>query len=494
MPDAITCLDCGGRVMELVTGPYAADITHDGRTYRVALPAVRSYRCPTCPESVVIPDETDRLIGAELRRVAGLLPPEQIRAGRVARGLSEREFADALGGLLGGAHDPVLGRAHVRAAPDEQPLLHLLDFRLGLGDAETGEEGQRHLPGIAAEIKKGGGDGEIGVLAGTPVAAGRAGLHVGVGEVKLPGAAAHGLEFAAATMTVALFYPTMVAPRTIAMGPFTVHVAIGAKPVDKVKALIVLSHGNAGTELGHSTLAEALARSGYLVAALRHPGDNWQDQSLMEKSPERYFDERSRQASRVIDALLADPAWKDRIASDSQGPRVGALGHSAGGTTVLVLAGAQPDLARMRNHCQAEASLDPIFCGVGRSAAARPLAAPDPSLRDERVRAIVAMAPAGVPLTAESLAKVRPATLIYEAELDRYLVPRFHAEWVASQLPMPNLQRVPNAWHYAFMDTPSMSIPSPDGDLAANPPGFDREAFLKQLAIDIPAFFDKTFP
>jgi predicted dienelactone hydrolase len=38
--------------------------------------------------------------------------------------------------------------------------------------------------------------------------------------------------------------------------------------------LIVLSHGNSGTELGHSSLAEALAQGGYLVAALRHPGDN----------------------------------------------------------------------------------------------------------------------------------------------------------------------------------------------------------------------------
>lgn len=297
----------------------------------------------------------------------------------------------------------------------------------------------------------------------------------------------------APTMTVALYYPTMVAPRTVAMGPFTINAAIGAKPVDKVKALILLSHGNAGSELGHSTLAQALARNGYLVAALRHPGDNWQDRSLIEKSPERYFDERSRQASRAIDALLADPAWKDRIATDTQGPRVGALGHSAGGATVLVLAGAKPDLSRMRKHCQAEASEDPIFCGVSRLGAAMPSPAAVPTLTDERVRAIVAMAPAGVPFTAESLATVRPVTMIYEAELDRYLVPRFHAEWVASALPTPNLHRVPNAWHYAFMDTPTMPISSPDGDLAANPPGFDREAFLKQIAAEITAFFDKTF-
>ena len=217
----------------------------------------------------------------------------------------------------------------------------------------------------------------------------------------------------------------------------------------------------------------------------------------MEKGPERYFDERPRQASRVIDAILADPAWKARIAADSQGPLVGALGHSAGGYTVLALAGAKPDLSRMKKHCQAEASEDPIFCSLARSGEATtpsPVATPSPlpSLKDERVRAIVAMAPTGVLLTAESLAAVRSATMIYEAELDRFLVPRFHAEWVASNLPAANLHRVPNAWHFAFMDAPSMSIPSHDGDIAANPPGFDRTAFLNRLAVEVTAFFDKT--
>jgi hypothetical protein len=37
-----------------------------------------------------------------------------------------------------------------------------------------------------------------------------------------------------------------------------------------------------------------------------------------------------------------------------------------------------------------------------------------------------------------------------------------------------------------------MAIPSHDGDVGANPPGFDRNAFLQQLAVEITAFFDKT--
>ena len=157
-----------------------------------------------------------------------------------------------------------------------------------------------------------------------------------------------GATTAAPRTTVALFYPTLATPRTIPMGPFTLDVAIGGQPVDQVKGLILLSHGIGGSELGHSALAQTLARHGYLVAAMRHPGDNWQDQTLIQNSPERYFDERPRQASRVIDAILADPAWKGRITADSQGPRVGALGHSAGGYTVLALAGGQPDLTRLQ--------------------------------------------------------------------------------------------------------------------------------------------------
>ena len=300
----------------------------------------------------------------------------------------------------------------------------------------------------------------------------------------------------AAPIPVALYYPTQAPARSIAMGPFTPNVAIQAPPEATFKGLIVLSHGTGGSELAHSSLAEALAQHGYLVAALRHPGDNWQDRSLL-KSAARYFTERPQHASRVIDALLRDPDWSDRIARDAQGPRIGAVGHSAGGYTVLALAGAQPDPSRIPAHCDSHRADDPIFCSLGRTGqpATSPVAPtpPIPPLIDTRVRAVVALAPVGVIFSAQSLAKVRIPTAIYGAELDRFIVPRFHAEWIARNLPGAGLHRVPNAWHFAFMDTPSMPIPSEDGDIGANPPGFDRQAFLHQLKQDLPVFFDNAF-
>ncbi len=137
----------------------------------------------------------------------------------------------------------------------------------------------------------------------------------------------------------ALYYPTPDAARVIPMGPFPQTVAINGAPESKVKGLIVISHGTASTETGFATLALALARNDYLVASVEHVGDTWQDQS-MRATPGRYFAERPRQASRVIDTVLADPQWRARLAlgagGDDRRPLIGALGHSAGGYTVLV--------------------------------------------------------------------------------------------------------------------------------------------------------------
>lgn len=113
-------------------------------------------------------------------------------------------------------------------------------------------------------------------------------------------------------------------------------------------------------------------------------------------------------------------------------------------------------------------------------------------LADERVRAVAALAPVGVVFKPDSLAAIRVPTVVYSADLDRFLVPRFHAEAVAAAIPSSQLRRVGNASHFAFMDPPTMAIPSPDGDLRADPAGFDRLAFLDHLGQDICDCFDRS--
>lgn len=308
---------------------------------------------------------------------------------------------------------------------------------------------------------------------------------------------------------VAFWYPTDSAGRmrTTALGPFEVRAAIGAPEAASFRGLVVVSHGTGGSELGQGRIAEALAARGYLAVALRHPGDNYQDQSLLTRTPERYFDERPRQVSRLLDALLADPSLRARIASDARGPRIGAVGHSAGGFTVIALAGGRPSRERIVAHCGQHAAEDPVFCSMGRrdrpdgagagaaataGSASMPAVSPPPSVADPRIRAVAALAPVGVVFDAESLAGIRIPAAVWVADRDRWLVPRFHGEWIARNLPANALHHVPNAWHFAFMDTPSMPIPTPDGDIAADPPGFDRAAFLARLGPALADYFDAS--
>ena len=90
------CGKCGQKRIQLVTVPYATTIEHDGRAYRVEIPALTVPRCGSC-QALSIDDEADRQISAAFRREARLLAPEDIRQGREKLGLTQKQFANLLG-------------------------------------------------------------------------------------------------------------------------------------------------------------------------------------------------------------------------------------------------------------------------------------------------------------------------------------------------------------------------------------------------------------
>jgi len=295
-----------------------------------------------------------------------------------------------------------------------------------------------------------------------------------------------------APATVALFYPTAVAERVVPMGPWLPVVAPGAPPSDaRLKGLILISHGTGGAELNHHNLGTRLARDGYLVAAVRHAGDNWQDRSLITSG--RYFSERPLQLSRVLDALLASPEWGARIPTD----RIGAVGHSAGGYSVLALAGAQAESRRSAQHCRTVQD-DPGYCSLAKGAARTEAAAPTVSgapdaqpvsVPDRRIRAVVALAPMAVVFTPESLAAIRVPVRVIVAEHDAVLSGKYHGGHVVAHLPGAQASTAAGAGHFAFMAQPTFPMPSAAGDASANPPGFDRTTFLSSLDNLVAEFF-----
>lgn len=90
------CGKCGQKAMRLATVPYATTVEHDGRAYRIEIPALTVPQCGHC-QAISIDDEADQQISAAFRREARLLTPEEIRHGREQLGLTQKQFANLLG-------------------------------------------------------------------------------------------------------------------------------------------------------------------------------------------------------------------------------------------------------------------------------------------------------------------------------------------------------------------------------------------------------------
>jgi predicted dienelactone hydrolase len=147
-----------------------------------------------------------------------------------------------------------------------------------------------------------------------------------------------------APIEIGVWYPTGAAPRSEMIETAPQTVARDALVKGDRLPLVVISHGHGGSFAGHLDTAIALAKAGFVAAALTHNGDSWHDSSHAVE-----IWERPRQLKILTDYMLA--GWRDRGHIDPG--RIGAFGFSAGGFTVLVAAGAEPDLGAMRAHCQA---------------------------------------------------------------------------------------------------------------------------------------------
>ena len=112
-------------------------------------------------------------------------------------------------------------------------------------------------------------------------------------------------------------------------------------------ALIVMSHGTGGMALNSYDTAMALAEAGFVVAAVTHTGDNYQDHSV--SFTKRNFISRPAQISRVIDFMLS--GWTVHAAIDPH--RIGVLWSFRGRATALVVGGGVGDWQRALDFCKA---------------------------------------------------------------------------------------------------------------------------------------------
>jgi predicted dienelactone hydrolase len=299
-------------------------------------------------------------------------------------------------------------------------------------------------------------------------------------------------EGPADTVPGMVWYPTAAKSDGLRFGPFRLQAALGATPTKGRHPLVLISHGNGGTDIGHAWLAETLATAGYVVVAIRHPGSNYQDMSA--KGRPIYFTERPRHLTKVLDQLLASERWAPLI---DEG-RIAAIGTSAGGHTVLALAGARPDPTRPARHCSVQGrglDDDATMCLQGGFTKAQPAPVPQGpgqpvDRRDPRIRAVVADAPLVMGLAPESLAGITVPLLVQYGSRDDNLVPRFHAEALCAALPKATCYRDERAGHHAIFQTGTGRLGPPGLDPAEDPDGFDRAAWQAAAGPRITTFLN----
>ena len=288
-------------------------------------------------------------------------------------------------------------------------------------------------------------------------------------------------------LLTALWYPTDAPSGRMSVGPFTMNASRAAPLGNERYGFVLLSHGTGGGRLNHRDTAIRLAEAGYIVAAPEHAGDSWRDKGY--SGTAENWRRRPRQLSAVLDRLLGDAELGPRIDVE----RIGAVGHSAGGYSVLALIGGRADMTVLAHHCTHRRDEDPLFCGYGRADGHTANQIPD--LSDPRVSAVVAVAPVGALFGEGAFSGVRAPAQIHRLEDDRVLRAPWHARNIAALLGDKAHPVVhSDAHHFAFITPFPPTMANEVGAAGRDPPGFDRQAFLVEIDEQILGFFDDALP
>ncbi len=287
-------------------------------------------------------------------------------------------------------------------------------------------------------------------------------------------------------LEIGIWYPSQDTARPITMGPTTMSVAVNGALQGQALPLVVMSHGNGGSFLGHFDTAIALADAGFVVVAVTHTGDNHADHS---RSVEVM--DRPRHVSRVIDHMLS--TWVRHSMLDPA--RIGMFGFSSGGFTALVSIGGIPDFSKVGPMCrQYPGDFACQLVAQSGSPIVVPLPAATAGAADPRIRAAVVAAPAlGFTFSPDGLKNVKVPVQLWRAENDAVVPHPRYAEAVRLALPQaPEYHVVPQAGHFDFLVPCSSALASIAPAICTSGAGFDRAAFHAIFDAAVVSFLSKT--
>lgn len=221
-----------------------------------------------------------------------------------------------------------------------------------------------------------------------------------------------------------------------------------ATPVNERFPIVILSHGSGGNAASLGWLSTELAKNGFIVAAPNHIHSTSGDSIPVESFK---IWERPQDISALIDTLLADPQWSKRVDPD----RIGGIGFSLGGTSMMLTAGAQVSLGVFSDYCAASDGKDGgcnWFQRGGVDFAKVDRKAFEGIYKDRRLSALVAVDPGlAMAYQPESLKAVdMPALFVNLGEGDA-IMPGVRAEKLTDGIGGARYATIPGAVHFTFL-------------------------------------------
>jgi predicted dienelactone hydrolase len=246
--------------------------------------------------------------------------------------------------------------------------------------------------------------------------------------------------------------------------------------------LVMFSHGNQGIGIQSFSLCEHLASQGFVVAAPNHEGNTIFD-SPSDEETAQIARERPVDIVFAMGEVRAHPDFSGAIDPD----RIGIAGHSFGGYTTLVLAGAEGDADAAKARC-AESGGQEVFCPyveywesgevIRRPAAAGVFSAALP------------LAPGGYSAFGEEgLSSVDMPIMLMGGDLDD--MTGEEVEPIYAALPAPKYEIViAGAGHMSFTDICRLDLPVPELEEMCDPQVYlDIDRAFELIDVFAAAFF-----
>jgi predicted dienelactone hydrolase len=300
-------------------------------------------------------------------------------------------------------------------------------------------------------------------------------------------------------LTTEIWYPTTdnsKAPSLKKGFPFIVEPSVrNAKlPIQK-HPLIIMSHGTGGGRLTMEWLADILVKQGFIVAAVDHWGNTYDNKIAIEfVTPWQ----RAQDISFVLTQLLNNPDL-DKVIDRR---RIGAAGFSIGGFTVIALAGAKLDLDAINKFTQTPQGLKeitiPEFPNLINTLDDKEIAASfakSPPLKDKRIKAAFSMCPAvGQGFVNQSQFKeVDIPMFIVGAQSDSIAPVKTNAAHYHTLMPKSKLFVVPGKTaHYVFLNEAIPEVKKTGGVLFNDDASVNRKAVHELVGNMAVKFFKES--